>query len=208
MTYPTVNLLKKNEQRFQGAVSRKFTFVSAVVAPILLIAILSGIKLIQYGGVQTELSSSRGIWKDLEPRLALYKDENKGLAVNRNALDLFEGWKSSQPELVKLLNDIQQTVPPEIQFTRFSVRSAPASANYTTVAEMQLIFELVIEGKSQGEHAENNVINLRKNLLACEQIGATFNSLKLASMRQSKGRSGESIREFKLEGATAVEAAQ
>ena len=69
MSYPRVNLIKKTERRYQGAVSRRFTLVSIVVTPILLIALLSGVKLIQYGSIRADLSASREIWKGLEPRL-------------------------------------------------------------------------------------------------------------------------------------------
>ncbi len=203
MIYLTVNLLKKNEQRHQGPIGRKFMFISVVVVVIFLGVIGGGIKLIQYKRMQSDISSRREVWATLEPRLALYTDEKKGLLMNRSALKLFEGWKESQPAFVKLLNDVQQTVPAQIQFTRFSVRSTPALARYAAPTDMPLTFSLMIEGRSQGEQAENYVINLRKDLLACEQIRATFDSLKLASMRQ--GNEEENIREFKLEGETAGE---
>jgi hypothetical protein len=209
MIYPRVNLLKKSEQRYQGAVSRRFILISAVVAPILLIAILSGVKLIQYSGVKSELTTSRELWKDLEPKLTLFKDKNRGLVVNRNVLELFEGWNNSQASFVELLDDIQGTVPGQIQFTRLSVRSDSAEPVYTAADEMQLKFELVIEGRSQGELAENYVIDLQKDLLGREKIASTFDSIKLSSMRKRQSVSGESLREFRLEGRTAeVEADQ
>ena len=204
MTYPTVNLLRKNEQRHQGAVSQKFIVSSAIIVPLLLIAVLGGINLIQYRGIKSSLLTNRAIWKEMEPRLAIYKNENKGLAVNRTALGLFGGWEKSQPAFVKLLNDIQETVPAAIQFKRLSVRSKPSPAMYTAPEDMELTFDLVIEGQSQGERAENQVIDLRRELLNCAQIAATFDSLKLASMRQSRRADGESIREFRIEGETVV----
>ncbi|MEE9367808.1 MAG: hypothetical protein V3V05_02975 [Pontiella sp.] len=200
MNYPRVNLLNKNEQRYQGAVSRKFIFISAVVAPILVISLLSGVKLIQYSGVQSELLSSRVIWEDLEPRLALYKEERRGLNMNRTGLDLFNGWSESQASFVKLLTDIQANVPEQIQFTRLSVRSQPTAAVYTTPEGMELSYELLIDGTSQGRLAENYVIGLQKSLLESEQIGSEFDSLKLVSMRKHQGNKAENIREFRLEG--------
>ena len=205
MNYPRVNLLNKNEQRYQGAVSRKFIFISAVVAPVLLVALLSGVKLIQYSGVQSTLSSSRDIWDDLEPRLALYKDERRGLAMNRSALGLFDGWKNSQTSFVKLLTDIQTRVPENIQFTRLSIRSQPAASVFTTAEGMALTYDLRIEGKSQGELAENHVIGLQNDLLESEQIGSAFDSLKLASMHKLQGEKDKNVRAFRLEGKSSVE---
>jgi len=205
MTYPRVNLLTQNERRYQGAVSRKFIFICAVAAPILLIAILSSIKLIQYSGVKSSLAASRSLWGDTEPRLKLFREENRGLVNNRQALELFEGWEKSQSSLVRLLDEIQNTVPSQIQFTRLSVRSAPTPAFYSSADAMPLTFSLEIEGQAQGKQAENYVIGMRKDLLACEQIGSTFDSIKLVSMRKRSSSKGESLRDFKLEGVTASE---
>jgi len=44
------------------------------------------------------------------------------------------------------------------------------------------------------------VINLRRDLLQCEQIGSTFSSVKLASLRKKPSKSGDTLREFRLEG--------
>jgi hypothetical protein len=203
MNSPRVNLLKKSEQRYQGAVSRRFLTVSLVITPIMLIAVLSGIKLVQYTGVQSQLKSSREIWADLEPKLDLFKEENRGLVANRTILELFEGWKGSQASFVKLLDDIQGTVPENIQFTRLSVRSARAPSVYAAPEDMELAYNLVIEGVSQGDQAESEVINLRKELLGCEQIGATFDTLKLAALRKRSSNANLNLREFRLEGETA-----
>ena len=197
-----VNLLKKSEQRYQGAVSRRFLTVSLVVAPVMAIAILSGIKLVQYAGVQSELKSSRTLRDSREPRLELFKDENRGLSANRTMLDLFEGWKDSHGSFVQLLDEIQSTVPENIQFTRLSVRGVPAATVYAATNDMGIAYDLVIEGVSAGDRAENEVIDLRKDLLGCGQIGATFSSLKLASLRKSSRGGSQNSREFRLEGTT------
>jgi len=195
-----VNLLKKTEQRYQGAVSRRFMLASVVVTPIMVIALLSGIKLVQYTGVQAQLRANRKIWADLEPKLELFKHENKGLVANQNMLGLIDGWDTSQGSFVKLLEDIQQTVPENIQFTRLSVKGESARTSFTAPEHMQLDYALVVEGISQGERAENQVIDLRRNLLACEQVGAICSTLKLASLRKRNSDGGLNVRDFRLVG--------
>lgn len=203
-----VNLLKKTEQRYQGAVSRRFMLASVVITPIVVIAALSGIKLVQYTGVQAELRASREIWADLEPKLELFKDENKGLVANRKMLDLIDGWETSHGSFVKLLEDIQRTVPENIQFTRLSVRDTSQITTFANPTDMELDYTLEVEGISQGERAENQVIDLRRNLLACEQIGSTFSSIKLASLRKSSGGNGVNGRSFRLVGSNEEGGAQ
>ncbi|VGO14950.1 hypothetical protein PDESU_03530 [Pontiella desulfatans] len=200
MNTTRVNLLTKSEQRHQGAISRRFLTISLVVTPIMLIAVLSGIKLVQYTGVKSVLESSRTVWANLEPKLELFKEEKRGLATNRQMIKLFDGWNGAQGSFVKLLEDIQETVPENIQFVRMSVRGTQADSVFAAPEDMAMDYKLVIEGISQGEHAENDVIQLRKELLACEQVGSTFNSLKLASLRKRNSPTGQNLREFRLEG--------
>ena len=200
MNYPRVNLLKKDEQRYQGAVSQRFILVSMVVIPVLFIAILSGVKLLQYGSVQSNLKSSREIWVSLEPRLERFKVQQRQLNDNRKILEIIQGWKDSQIPMDGLLLNIQQAIPGEIQLTRVSIRSEVKTSVYNNVGELDLDYHLTVQGVSQGDRAEDEVIDLRKSLLKEEQIAATFTSLKLASMRKRDGQNGESFREFSLEG--------
>jgi len=200
MNYPRVNLLKKSEERYQGAVSRRFMLVSIVVTPILFIAILSGGKLIQYGGVQADLGASREIWKTLEPRLAVARDQQRGLKANRQAIELINGWQGSQVSMEGLLLDIQKTIPENVQLTRISIRGEVNASVYRDVDELGLDYSLALQGMSQGAQAEDAVIHLRKDLLTREHLSATFDSLKLISMRKRKGRDGENMREFSFKG--------
>ena len=200
MSYPRVNLLKKAERRYQGTVSRRFMLVGIVVTPILFIAVLSGVKLIQYSGVQADLRASREIWSTLEPRLAVASDQQRGLKTNRLAIDLINGWRDSQVSMEGLLLDIQKTIPENIQLTRISIRSEVKTSVYHDVDELELDYRLALQGISQGAQAEDAVINLRKDLLDREYLSATFDAIKLTSMRKRAGRSGENMREFSLEG--------
>jgi hypothetical protein len=202
MNYPRVNLLKKNEQRYQGMVSRRFVLVSIVATPILLIAVLSGIKLIQFTTVQSDLKVSREIWQTLEPRLALFNEEKKGLTDHRQILSLFEGWRASQAPVIELLDGIQDSVPDNIQFTRLSLRSDLSRAVYGTADDMTLNYKLIIEGLSLGDMAESDVIRLQRELLACEVVESTFDSIKLTAMRKRQDAKRLTMREFRLEGST------
>lgn len=200
MSCPRVNLLKKSEQRYQGAVSLRFMYVAIVVTPILFIAIISGVKLVQYSSVQADLKVSRAIWQEVEPQLKLFKEERHSLETNRQALELLGGWTNSQISFVRLLTDMQDTVPQNIQFTRLSIRSKDAVSVHASAEELELRYKLLIEGLSQGRLAEDEVIQLRKDLLGSQAIAATFDAINLASMRKRVGAQGINMREFKLEG--------
>ncbi len=200
MSYPRVNLLTKSERRYQGAVSRRFMMVSIVVTPILFIALLSGVKLIQYGGVQADLKASREIWKTLEPKLAVALDRQRGLKTNRQALSLINGWKDSQVSMEGLLQDVQEVIPENVSLMRVSIRSKVTASLYRDADELDLDYRLALQGVSQGEQAEDTVMNLRRDLLKKEHLSAIFDSVKLISMRKRSGADGENMREFSFEG--------
>jgi hypothetical protein len=200
MTYPRVNLLKKNEQRYQGAVSRRFMFVSIVVTPILFIAIISGVKLIQYSSARSDLKASQGLWTDLQPRLSLHKDQKNSLKDNQQVLELLDSWQASQVAMDLLLTEVQTVVPNNIQLRRLSVRGDVKTSVYEDPQKLGLSYNLMIQGYSQGQYAEDAVIELRKNLLSREYLNSTFDSVKLASMRKRAGLNGQNMREFSLEG--------
>lgn len=200
MSYPRVNMLRKSERRYQGAVGRRFMLVSIFVTPTLLIALLSGVKLIQYGSVRADLGARREIWTALEPRLAIANEQQRGLTVNRQALELINGWRDSQISMVELMKDIQQVVPANVQLMRISIRSDVMASLYREAEELNLDYRLALQGVSQGSEAEDAVIALRKSLLKGEYVSEIFDSVKLTSMRKRRGLDGENIREFSLEG--------
>lgn len=203
MNYPRVNLLKKSEQRYQGAVSRRFILVSMVVTPILFITILSGIKLVQYTSVQSSLKSNREMWAVLEPRLASYMKERQGLSANQKAKELIDGWKGTQVPVSELLTEIQDSVPESIQLTRLTIRHESEKSAYDKPADFSMDYTLALQGAAQGERAEEVVISLLKDLLKTERMGATFKSAKLGSMRKRVGKDGQTMQEFRLDGSSA-----
>ena len=200
MTYPRVNLIRKNERRYQGAVSRKFLFISLVLTPVLLIAILSGVKLIQYTSVRKELEASNALWLDQKPRLDLFYAEQNRVKENETMLAMLDAWEASQLQVVELFQDIQDEVPMTVQLTRASLKGDVKREIFTEAAQLKIDFGLSLQGLSHGEAAEATVIELRKGLLGTDTLADVFHSVKLASMRKRKSKDGENIREFTFEG--------
>jgi len=202
MDYPRVNLLRKSEQRYQGAVSRRFIAIGAVVTPIMLIAVLSAIKLVQYAGVQADLKASKEIWDNLEPKLELFNEESRGLQTNRQILLLLEGWKDSRVTLVDLMDEIQNAVPENIQFNRLTLKGKVEPGIYRAAADMKLRFELQIDGTSQGNRAEDDVWAFHKELLATKGIRQVFDTVDLSNMRKRESRGELNVREFRIVGSS------
>ncbi|MCF7847919.1 MAG: hypothetical protein K9M45_03635 [Kiritimatiellales bacterium] len=200
MKYTRVNLIRKAELRYQGAVGGRFLLVCFVVTPIILIAMLSGIKLMQYSEVQSSLKSNQQLWSELKPKLAQFHKEKRGYEANRKALVLIDAWKGSQISWDEMFGKIQERIPVTIQATRLSIRSEGGAGRYAEAEELALDYRFELQGVSKGENAEGAVIALRKNLLESEQLSSVFDSMKLASMRKQLSSDEAIIQQFKLEG--------
>ncbi len=200
MSYPRINLLKKSEQRYQGVVSRRFTVVTAMVTPILFVALFCGIKLLQYHNVHSEMVVCRDLWTDYEPRLASYKKEKRFLKSNHQILTLFKGWEDSQLPLVSLLNEIQDIVPGNIQFTRLSLRGDVSPKIYETAENMQMDYAMQIDGVSQGDRAEDEIWQMHRDLLANGVVDSIFDSVELEGMRKRQRAGEDNLREFRIVG--------
>lgn len=204
MDYPVVNLLHKNEQRYQGIVSRRFMLVSLVVTPVLIFSILGTIQFVQRSWLKSNLETSREIWASLQPRLAYVQEESRALQTNQQVLDLFDGWVESKLAPVELMDDIQDLVPENIQITQLYIRGQSARSVYKTKEDLHPDYKLAVSGLADGVLAENAVIQLRKDFLTSQNVGTTFEEINLASMRKRNGINGTNVREFQLVGKSAA----
>jgi hypothetical protein len=157
------------------------------------------VKLVQYASVQSGLQAGKAVWAGLEPRYELHQEELRSLNACRSSLDLLNGWMESQVSLSLLLSEIQEEVPPTIQLQRLSIRSDPKKATFARAEDFVLDYKLVLQGVSQGDRAEDAVMGLRKDLMATENVGTTFRSVKLASMRKQAGKVDQKARDFRIE---------
>jgi len=205
MNYPRVNLIKKNERRYQGLLSRGFILTTGIGVPSVFVLLVFVLLYGQSMSLNAQLESSRAVWENYEPRLKQYRKEKSGLTTTGKIKNLFDGWGQSQRSFLGLLEEFQQGTPANIQFTRLSIRTGASKPIYKTAEELELDYDLVISGKAEGEAAENAVIKLQKHLLSGQEVGSTFNTLKLASMRNSTTDAGTPVRQFSLTGSSKQE---
>lgn len=203
MRYPRVNLLNKNEVRYQGAVSGRFIAISAVAAPVFIVLLLFGVKVIQLSGAKSSLKESREVWSVLQPKYNSYKTETLDLSTSRTMVDMFNGWESAQLSFAELLSEVQLAVPGDIQLSRFSLRSKSAATSYLVPEDMNLSFSIVLEGQSFGASAEQHVFSMQRGLLDSKRIASGFESLEPEYIRKRESSSGTPVREFRLEGRAA-----
>ncbi|MDZ8119389.1 hypothetical protein [Pontiella agarivorans] len=198
MKYPRVNLIKKNEQRYQGIVSRNFILLIGIGTPLIIIALIAVTLLMQHLSVQSQLASSKAVWETFEPRIKAFRKEKAGLITTGKIMGLFEGWEQSQTSIVDLMDDVQVCVPSNVQFSRMSILSGKKSTIFKNADELKLHYSLTIDGVAVGEQAESQVLLLQRQLQASHPVSSVFDSLKLASMRNKLRSDNTAMSEFRL----------
>ena len=119
MIYPRVNLLKKSELRYQGAVSWGFILLCGIGIPVLLIFFGVGLSFVHRASIKSQLESSQALWENLDPRLEAYKKGAMVLSTNQKIIELFQGWDTSRISFVKLLDEVQDNRPGECSVFTF-----------------------------------------------------------------------------------------
>lgn len=201
MIYPHVNLLKKNERRYQGVVSRRFIFVGIVVVPILLVSMLSAAILFKNEQVQGSLADANKKWSELKgPQDECIKLQKMG-GQNKLAVDLLSGWGNSQPDLEQVLFEMQKVIPPRVQITRMSISVGGDVAVFGKVEDFAMRPTLMIQGFAkenvEGEtRAEDEVLKkLLPALNSNEFLVPLFKKFELLPGPKKKNE----VFEFKIE---------
>jgi Tfp pilus assembly protein PilN len=206
MNSPRVNLLDKSECRHQGPVSRQFALVSAIVTPILLIAVLAAVKMIQLDSIKNELESKQAEWKRFQPSLVEFDEKAKGLDENRRLLELFEAWEKSRLPMTDLLNEIRDIVPERVELKQLSLGvnlGRTTRAVYKKPEDMVLKNRLQMGGLilEEKEKASECMTGFLEDLQGNDVLGGPFSDIGQNGplvTRASAG--GSSSSEFKIQG--------
>ena len=201
MNYPRVNLLEKEEQRYQGVISHRAILISIAVIPLVFALIFLGIGFLRHEKVASLLQETRKEWAKVKPQFDIYKAELRQQNDARSALELMMAWKDAGIPVSKFLMEVQVRVPENIQITKLSLDGETASlSSFSTTNDCVIAYEMLLNGIALGDRAEGSVIGFRRSLMDEGFISTTFKSIKLASMRKRVEEDGQNMREFSIEG--------
>jgi Tfp pilus assembly protein PilN len=201
MNYPRVNLLEKEEQRYQGVISHRAILISIAVIPLVFALLFLGIGFLQHEKAVSELKKIKTEWVKVEPQFGIYKTELRRQNNARRALELMLGWKNAGIPVSKFLMEVQVRVPENIQITKLSLDGETASSSsFSTTNDCVIAYEMLLDGIALGDRAEASVIGFRRSLMDEGFVSTTFKSIKLASMRKRVEEDGQNMREFSIEG--------
>jgi len=197
-SYPHINLLKKEEQRYQGTVSKKTIMALLVVVPLLTLILFGSIEWIQYRAAKDEYVMNQQQWQRLGPQYNVCKKEQMELAEKERVLQLINGWKKTIVPLSKVLSDLRDIIPLDIQLTQLVIEDRKQRSEYSKPSDFVVKYSLLMNGISVGK--QDPVFNLHKELLKQEGAYSIFGSVKLGDMMRTVDSSGKEIHNFSIKG--------
>lgn len=184
-----VDLLKPEEYRYQGAVSREFAIRVSIVGGSCLLLLLGLIALVNGRVVRQQLASAKAAWERVEPRYKSVSAVQMSLAETSVLRTELEGWGRSRIVWHTQMQDLQRIVPANVQLTELSVKSSyhmlmEEGAAEEAAATPARQFKLLLEGVTTGDQADKVVVNFVDALRADPTLKESLESIKLQGLQQ------------------------
>lgn len=208
-----VNLLRPEEQRYQGPVSLRFALLigAATFGAIALLVLAVGLH--AFFSVRGDLRAAREAWQTLEPRFNTITALQKAESENRMLLAELDRWGKLRTPWTGLLQELQRITPASLQLTRLVVRSEwvfvkPPAAVTSDGKEIPLPaiparkIYLSLEGRAAGELADEVVVTFVRTLRQSQGFEKLFESVKLQRLVRATagGTERQTDRLFLIEG--------
>ncbi len=193
-----LNLLKKNERRYQGIVSMKVMVMGAVAVfggILLLFFVLSGIAKVT---VLANLERTRREWTRMEPVAAIIRMQTAAASANRRTRASLDEWSErTGAPLHKMMRELQNSVPTQVQLSRVFAEMTESGSSGHPECVLQL------SGWAVGEGGEMLAVEFKRNLNNSKELRSFCDEVRLISSRRESGASWV----FALEGKRIIEEA-
>ncbi len=190
-----IDLLDPSERRYMGPVSGRFAKRISVFTIIALglIGAVSGL----YSGLECRQALQRGHvrWKELEPRFEATQRLKRRHSELGKYLEEIQSWKGTRLVAHTLLEDIQERVPPSIQFTRLEIRDEISAPRPKTTDEVVVPFRLLrvrINGRATGDRSEEIVARFINHLREMGVGNPLFRNVTLLAIQAETSPVGSS----------------
>lgn len=210
-----VDLLREDEVRYQGAVSRRFALRAGISAAVGALAIL-----IAYFAY-TEISS-RSEMRDIEARWAQVSERHKALKEKRLGFASMQGlqkelgaWSRNRLDWVTRLTELEAMIPLNIQLVRLNVRDewefvrppTPApkpgeEAKPPPSIPARRTF-LNLSGRAAGATGEDAVLNVVTKMRGTKSYADIFETIRLQRINTDTQPGDVADRAFDIEAAMA-----
>ena len=199
-----LDLLKDEEVRFPGRLSRPAMVKLGVVAAAALVAVVVGGLILRGRVTRGRLRRLRASMKKIDASYQIARGMQKDLVANRNLQNDLQGWTRARLSSAQVLRRLQSIVPPEMELKRFTLAARfemipPPKWKKDSPPTPGLRYTMRIEGRVISEFAETVVVEFLRTLKSAAGFGGLLESVKLERLhRDPTVGAGQEARVFSV----------
>ena len=183
-----VNLLRKTEVRYQGAVSRRFLITTIVTTALLILLLFCVILCMGWQARRMKVRRMLAQMDELKPKVTRVEGLQAVAAHNTKTVKALRQWREERAEWRQALRDVQLQIPESIQLNvlDIAVTDAPGQPG---ACKMDL------RGTAISSQPEDVVVRFRRSLLEVGSLKSCFSSIKLVSFNRLGADKDEPLRQ-------------
>jgi Tfp pilus assembly protein PilN len=215
MTSLRVNLIRSEERRYQGPVSKRFILLSLGGALAAGLFIWAGVGWTQRAETQKELTALESEWALIQPRYNLAKAKAAQIGQIEEVEKELKLWGATRLQSDKMLEEFASTVPENIQIVRLSIFSewsvvrppAPPPPPENTETRPKppppgipaRKSAMSISGRAAGDDGSDAVVKMVQDLKAAPVLGSVLETIKLNNLLRDVQPDDQSDRSFTID---------
>lgn len=169
-----VNLLRKTEVRYQGAVSRRFLITTIVTTSLLVLLLFSVILCMGWQARRMKVKRLMAQMDELKPKVTRVEELQAVVTHNTKTRNALQHWRETRAVWHGALRDIQLQIPESIQLNVLDISVTDAEGQ-DSACRMDL------RGTAVSSQPEDVVVRFRRSLLEVGSLKSYFSSIKLVS---------------------------
>lgn len=189
-----VNLLKKSEVRYQGAVSRRFIWTTSI-GTVLGLALLAGVIMsMAWQSRRTTIRNLDNLMTRYEPQVKRIRELEKVLKHNKAIRDVIEAWQRNRIVWSRVTQDLQYQVPDSVQLRGLNIQ-------VTDHDEGRQRVRMTLDALARHEQPEDVAVRFQRSLVEIGSLKSCFTSIRLVSFnRRPRAGTGPELATFSVVG--------
>ncbi|HDL77733.1 MAG TPA: hypothetical protein ENG36_03090 [Lentisphaerae bacterium] len=191
-----LSLLKEEEVRYPGRISRGAAIKIGVVAAVLLVVGSVGGVVLRARVIHSRLSRVKSELKKIDAPYQIVRGMQKDLAANLGIESDLEGWERARLRSAELLRKLQRLVPEEMELRRYTMFTGfdmipPPKWKKGAPPTPGIRYTMRIEGRVISAFAETVVVEFLRVLKSAAGYGDLLESVRLERLHRDPTVRGE-----------------
>lgn len=193
-----VNLLRKSELRYQGAVTKRFMVVAPLLTIGLTLVIIIPIYLMNMASSKSQYNQLIEEVARLQKRADIVLEHEKQIKANRDVLNRLDQWKNQNMDVAAMLLRMQRLTPETIQFLNLAYSVLPEQPDANP--SQNWLVTLQLTGHVTAAVPEEIVLRYLNRLSQDKSLSAFFDNMNLVSYTRLASTNHVELADFHITG--------